>query len=394
VTTGAAPIPKLDVLLVIDVTSSMKSVIAEVTQSAGVIVSGIRELVPDAAFGLATVSDYPTGAGSHDYPWRLDQDLALDDTAVKAALGRIVLQNGGDPAESYLRALYESQFVSWRADSRRIVILFGDSSPHDPDPGRDAQLNTADDLTQQRVLQELTRSQLTVLGVYAKSGAQSFYEGITNRTGGQAFRLDQVSQIPGAVQQLVKATVSRIQVLTLAPGSPGDSWLRWQPEAHRDVGPLTTSEFTLALCVPAGTAGGDYPFDVTVTGDGATLGRIPVLVHVPPPTPTPVPTSTRTVTPSVTPTPSPTATPTPWLGLQGMLGCAPVWPPLLLLFPLLLLLGAWFLSKWRSQSSVSRGKPDSRRGDTGMGGTVKPPTRERAGADITHGRQRPRKRDG
>jgi len=396
VTLGETPIPQLDVALVIDVTGSMSDVIGEVTHSAGQIVADVRALVPDAAFALATLADYPAGdgllslftdyGGPGDYPWRVDQDFTQDETRVQAALDNIVLMDGGDEAESYLRALYETQFLSWREGSRRIVVLFGDSYPHDPDPGRDESEGSADDLTLDEVTKELTAADITVLGVYTNEGVRSFYETVADQTGGQAFHMNRVEDVPQVIEQLIEATVTLIRTLTLEPTSPGDTWLRWEPDAHHDVASLEMRDFALALCVPEGTAGRDYTFDLTVTGDGAIVGRIPVLVHVPEPTPIPtsIPTSTPTPTPTSTPTPAPVAPPPLPGGFCWWWLLIPV-----LLLPLLTAL--WWWSR-RSAPAGPPVKPGSRPGSAPPGRPVQKPAPRPGGADITHDRGRPDRR--
>lgn len=291
VTTDAAPISKLDLALVIDVTSSMSGVINEVTNSASTITANTRALVPDTVFALGTLSDYQAGfgglaffltgyGGPGDYPWRLDQDFTADENALQAALNNIELLFGGDGNESYLRALYETQFLSWRDDSRRIVILFGDDLPHDPDPGVDFTLDTDDDLTQSSVIEQLAENDISVITVYTVSSTEPFYQAIADGTGGQAFFLQSTEEIPQQVQQLVESSVSRIRVLTLEPTSAGDGWMTWQPELVRDVVPLDPYSFAVELCVPEGTESGDHTFELDVTGDGAIITQIPVLVHV------------------------------------------------------------------------------------------------------------------
>lgn len=376
ITMGETPFPSLDVALVIDVTGSMSYVIDEVTRSSGRIAADIRALVPDSTFALVTLADYPGEGDAGDYPWRLDQDFTHETNRLQTALDNIELQDGGDEPESYLRALYETQFLNWREGSRRVVILFGDSYPHDPDPGRDEIQGTGDDLTQEETVDQLAAADITVLTVYATPFRPDFYEAVAGRTGGQAFYLGRVEEIPQAVQQMIEATVTRIRTLTLEPSDPGDTWVEWEPGAHHDVAPLDARDFALTLCVPAGTAGGDYAFDLTAIGDGAAVGRIPVLVHVPEPTPTSTPTRTPTpVPPPVSPAPR-----FPWWWL--------IVPVLLVL----LLAGLWW---WRGRRDVPTRRatrPSSRQTPQSPGRPMQKPTRRPRGADVTHDRDQPAKR--
>ncbi len=291
VTTGEAPIPKLDVVFVFDVTLSMEDVIDEVTQSAEQIAADIRKLVPDVAFALATTADYPSPERDRGiYPWRLDQDFTPDIGQIETALDQLKLYGSADIPESYLRALHEIQFLNWRPESRRIVILFGDAFPHDPDPGRDEKIGTNDDLTQSKVIKQLIGADITILALHSTEDmnaqsilkAQSFYEDITDETEGRAFRLDRVDRIPEVVQELILEAISRVRFMTLNSTPPGDAWLQWQPDFYQDVDSQTEHNFGLNLCVPADTSSGEYTFDLSVLGDGATIGQVIIVVTIPP----------------------------------------------------------------------------------------------------------------
>ena len=314
-TTAAAPVPKTDVLLLIDVTSSMDDVINEVTLNASQIVADVRDLTSDAAFAVATLADYPGESflslfgleygSADDYPWRLEQDLTTDETLIQSALNNISLKNGGDANESYLRALYESQFISWRPGSRRLVILFGDDLPHDPDPGPDGTENTSDDLTQTSVTDQLASASITVLGIYTNSDPSIFYETVAEATGGQAFEITQSEEVPGTVQSLVANTITEIDRLSVDLESPGSQWVETTPANYTKVGPLETKSFNFRFCANEGPAG-DYAFDAVAMGDGSELARLPIKLHIlaPTPTPTPIPTSTPLPSPTVTQVPT------------------------------------------------------------------------------------------
>jgi len=67
---------------------------------------------------------------------------------------------------------YADPNVGWRSGAKKIVILFGDDIPHDPafqtgvDPGRDAEVGTADDLYFDEVVSGLRTHGITVLALY------------------------------------------------------------------------------------------------------------------------------------------------------------------------------------------------------------------------------------
>lgn len=385
VATGAAPIPKLDVVLMIDVTGSMSGVIGEVTRSAESIVRDVETLVPDATFALVTLADYEGEGGglfglfgeygaAGDYPWQLDQDFTTDAERIRRSLEAIRLMNGGDVPESYLRALYESQFLNWRTGSRRVVLLFGDSFAHDPDPGRDVQENTGDDLTQETVINQLAIANITVLPIY--TSYPDFYTAIAQGTGGRAVQMRDTAQVPQIIQELVEETVSTIRVLTLDIPAAGQDWLTWTPTDYRGVAPEEQREFTLEICAPNDASGGKHTFDVQVTGDGATLGEIPVVVHV----------GGTPIVPVTSWCPLPPLT----VGGREVNTCLLLIPVLLLL---LLGLLFWILSR-RRPTGAHASRPEERTGHTAPPQGKPKPATPPTGASIQHGKStsRPTKR--
>ncbi len=388
VTLGEAPAPMLDVVLMIDVTGSMNEVINGVTRSAEQIVTDIRSLVPDTSFALMTLADYPAFGGSDtDYPYQLDQDFTQDSATLQNALMRISLADGGDNPESYLRALYESQNLNWRDGSRRIVILFGDSFPHDPDPGPDEIEETADDIASDDLFTDLAANNITVLGIYTNDDVADFYQTLAVQTGGQAFHLSDTGNVAQVVQNLMTGTLSNIRTLTLSPTTPGEGWLQWQPTAYNNTPPGETREFDVSLCVPQDTAGGDYNLNLTVTGDGATIGTIPVIIHVPS-----LPTATSPpATPTVT-TPSPEER--GGEGGDAEVGAPPLpsfqWWWVLAPIVLLALLGLlwWLLSHRPARADIPRPPTRPDYPSVPRPPMRKEPPRGPRPSDITHGKPR------
>jgi len=67
--------------------------------------------------------------------------VTANTTAVQNALNALTTPNEGcntDAAEDYINALFQlatSPAVGFRSGSSRIIVLFGDSSSHDPSNG-------------------------------------------------------------------------------------------------------------------------------------------------------------------------------------------------------------------------------------------------------------------
>jgi hypothetical protein len=391
VTTADAPVVKADVVLVSDVTSSMSGVIREVQRGMDRIAADVREVVPDTAFGVATFADYPlvkllADVPGADYPWRLEQGLTKDQMLLQGALDRITLVYGGDTEESYLRALFETQFLTWRPDARRLVILFGDSTPHEPDAGRDGDYGTADDLRQAEVIAQLKANNITVIGIYSEPSVRGFYDAVASNTGGVSFGLDRVDQVREAIRETVTTTVTRIHELTLAPDAAGAAWLSWEPATFADVPPATTREFAVRVCAPADAADGLHNFELQARGDAVTLGIVPVIVHVNARTPTPAPTDTPAATATPTETPIPMLPPPPpvagfpWWVLIPLIGAMGV--------------GAVLLFRRKEPTRGTVAPPRGRQSDgTSSGAAMQQKKADKSGSEVTHGKEPPRRRD-
>lgn len=128
--------PDPDIVFLADTTSSMSGAIGNVQTNASTIISSVLAAQPTAQFGVAhyTDQDCPN-------PFVLDQPITANTAAVVTALNGLSTPNtacNSDAAEDYINALYQlatDPAVGLRAGSTRIVVLFGDSSSHDPSEG-------------------------------------------------------------------------------------------------------------------------------------------------------------------------------------------------------------------------------------------------------------------
>jgi hypothetical protein len=298
--TGDLRIDRVDVVFLIDASGSMGDEIDEVQDQSEEIMESARALVSDSAFGVASFVDYSdftdseynlTYGSGDDYPYRLDQDITEDTDDVRAALDGIELLYGEDMPESYSRALWEMQFLDWRADSKRIVILFGDAHPHDRiffdenygvDPGRDEIAGTEDDLVFVDVVQDLADERISVIGVnsgYTSDEAVMTFEYIAEETGGLYFPLRDAEDIPDAVAELIEEEISVIDLLTVRAVAGYKDWITITPASYTDVGSLETVAFTARICpLDGGADDGTYDIDLLLDGDGAALETVSVSV--------------------------------------------------------------------------------------------------------------------
>jgi len=312
VTTGAAPIQKVDVVFAIDRTGSMSDEINVVKANALTIMDGIRSRVADASFGVVSFMDYPgsfiyPGYGERygdagDVPFEVNRSVTSDRNAVATAIQGLWLGSGADGPQDYTRVLYEAlgnPGVGWRSDSKHVLVMFGDAPTHDlnfagynfgGDPGPDGIALTPDDLDFETVVQELRDAGLVVEAVDSGTDAYSeaTFKGMSESfrtavgTRGKYFRLDSASQIPEAVQELVGAEARIIHQLSLQVAAPYSDWLlSVAPSVATEVGPNETVDFMVTFVVPIGTPSGEYAFALRAVGDGTFLAFSSITVTVP-----------------------------------------------------------------------------------------------------------------
>ena len=136
-TVETPPIPAdPDVIFLADTTSSMSGAIGNVQANAAAIISTVLADQPSAQFGVADYTDQLCP----NY-FELDQPITADTAAVVTALTGLTTPNlpcNPDAAEDFINALYQlatDPAVGLRAGSTPIIVLFGDSSSHDPSAG-------------------------------------------------------------------------------------------------------------------------------------------------------------------------------------------------------------------------------------------------------------------
>ncbi|MSR75470.1 MAG: VWA domain-containing protein [Planctomycetes bacterium] len=118
----------LDVVVVIDSTSSMSSVLDASRAAVGRIVSSIATLVPKFRLAVVTYRDE-----KDDYVTRHAAFGASPWTAVHFLEG-VKPDGGGDSPEAVLEGLKTAlQRLEWNSNSKRVILLVGDAPPHDED---------------------------------------------------------------------------------------------------------------------------------------------------------------------------------------------------------------------------------------------------------------------
>jgi hypothetical protein len=127
--------PKPDIVLVVDETGSMGPAIANVKSEMSSIVSSVQAAQPQAQFAITSYQD----VGDGPELFQVESGLTGDQTTAQTAINSLSAGGGGDLPEAQLNALWQvgsgGDAISFRPDSTRIVVWFGDASGHDPSNG-------------------------------------------------------------------------------------------------------------------------------------------------------------------------------------------------------------------------------------------------------------------
>jgi hypothetical protein len=211
--------PALDLVFVIDLTSSMEDDIAGVKAAATQIVRSIAATGQDwrvAIVGYRDVGDSPM---FEDYAFEKDA------AAVIGNINALTVHGGGDEPEAVyealMRAIDSSTIGSWRPNQNKQIILMGDAPPHMPGSGGEtaASVARAAELADPVVVQSVVVGNAGVVS----PEAQSSYQEISTLTKGRTFTAADAAAVPAVLQQSISATTSAPPV----KAEKSTDWARW-----------------------------------------------------------------------------------------------------------------------------------------------------------------------
>jgi hypothetical protein len=308
-----AGVSKADVYLLADTTGSMGSIINAVKAGANSILGADYGPI-DIAFGVGNYKDFPETKPPFVHQLAPDTNAA----AVAAAINTWSASGGGDAPEGQLfalNALAEAPggAIGWRADSKRIIVWFGDAPGHDPICTGISGLGF--DITEASITARLVSGGgsgdgITVLaistdtgiagalnadpsvgagdygGACAIGGAANQATRITAATGGQHVSGINAAAIVDTIIDLIEAAVLAINEVKLVPTAAVVPFV--EAISPASYGPLSGKE-THVLPFKVSWRGikpcGDE--DVVIKGglnavaDGVVIARKPVTITVP-----------------------------------------------------------------------------------------------------------------
>jgi hypothetical protein len=192
----------LDLVFVIDLTSSMEDDIAGVKAAATEIVRTVARTNED--WRIAIVGYRDVG----DSPMFEDTEFAADADTVIAGIDGLTVFGGGDTPEAVYealtRAIEADTIGGWRDGANKQTILMGDAPGHLPGSGGETpeSVARAAELADPVVIQSVVVGNAGLIDPEAAAG----FAELSELTAGQTFTAEDAAAVPAALQQSIGAT--------------------------------------------------------------------------------------------------------------------------------------------------------------------------------------------
>ncbi len=121
----------VDLVFVIDTTSSMQPFLDQARTAADALVTTLSTLIGDLRVGVVAYRDAGDAYATKTLP------LSADRYAILNFLWTLRAEGGGDVPESIAAGLAEAVgMASWRSNTHRVIVVIGDAPPHERDWGK------------------------------------------------------------------------------------------------------------------------------------------------------------------------------------------------------------------------------------------------------------------
>jgi len=259
--------PNPDLVFIADTTGSMGGAIDNVRTNAADILAEVSAAQPTAQFAVAEYKDFTDAS-----PFRVNQALTDDDAAVQAGIDQWSASGGGDFPEANLNALFRvaTDAVSFRADSTRIAVIFGDAPSHDPSGGHS--------LADTSAALQAAGIRVVAVDVGALDSTGQFTN-LTAATGGVLLSGVAGDEVAEAILEGIRAI--EVTVTPTVISCPAGISLTFSP-ANRTVTSGEDATFTEHIALSGSVPAGAHQCKVDFLIDGESRGFIQTLnINVP-----------------------------------------------------------------------------------------------------------------
>lgn len=181
----------VDLLISFDTTGSMYPCISEVRTRVGEFVGQMFSSMPDLRIGIVSHGDYCDG----EEDWLNFNPFTNNPKVATRRVKDAPRTHGGDAPEAYEAVLQAARTqANWRVDAAKILVMIGDSIPHENNLGNRVESNRGISWKEQVQLNEADGIQTYAVQCMGRSAANYFWKGIVTNNGVHV-RLDQFLDI-------------------------------------------------------------------------------------------------------------------------------------------------------------------------------------------------------
>ena len=264
----ANPERKADIVLAVDSSGSMHSVLARLPQLSQKLVAAGKGA--SVRLGIVEYRDAgQTFAARTVLPLDDDDELFVDGLNSITAGGE-----GPDAAESVYSGVAAAAGMAWRPDAARAIVVVGDSDPHDPEP--DSGL-TADAVADLLGTEGTDGSPVSLYQVSTDGTPSALLGDLVDRTGGRTFDsqdddglddvladvMDDIADAPSVTVTGIPFAVAGTPVALYADGADEADGLTWSADVDADG--ITDLQQTSPAFLTTFEGAGDASVTVTAT---------------------------------------------------------------------------------------------------------------------------------
>lgn len=201
------PVPKVDVIFVLDITGSMQYAIDGIQQGIADFARGLETADLDARVGLVAFRDqFKRGEGVEVVTFR-GQPLTTDYAEFARRVGKLKADGGGDEEESSADAVALAARQPFRDDATKVLILVTDAPPKLPDK---------ENRSLAAVVARLRRQGIDQVHLVVRPADKETYEVLQEDSPGRFFDLSTVSDggvsfariLPDVSREIAEATIA------------------------------------------------------------------------------------------------------------------------------------------------------------------------------------------
>ena len=211
----------MDMIFVIDQTSSMSDDIDQVKKTAKAILAKIALAFPDFRVAIVGYRDWGDTEMFKDIPF------SSNSGEIQAAIDGLTASGGGDTPEAVLEALLRAIRLPWRDGCNKQIILMGDAPPHSPIPQGPDMGKTANDVV--KAAFEVDPAVINTILIAERPGsfseaARTAFAELSARSSGTSTTADKAEEVPQKMMDMVETIKKSAPAAAGGGGGAAASW--------------------------------------------------------------------------------------------------------------------------------------------------------------------------